>query len=353
MGSYNGGANRGYYLTANISWGEQQSGNNRTYCYVSINLTAQNNYFAGWAASGRLNVEGSDVQYYGGNYSMPGNYTTIGIGGWEGWVYHDANGYGQVDVFSDFDTAASPSYLPDYVSVSTAEAAPVNYDRSPGSPSISLSRTTTSITATLGTVSSPAGGATYYCQRSENYGGWGDQRTGQSATYSGLTKGTNQQFRSFATNSDGQSGFTYSSVVYVPTEPSAPASISATVPSALSSTISISAANNGGAGITGYYVQASPDNGVTWLSAQQMTNLSYTYTGLTPGATYKFRAYAVNEMGAGAFATTPSTFVPAGGKRWTGTVWQPTQTAKRWTGTQWVDLTVAKRWTGSAWVDLS
>jgi hypothetical protein len=84
-----------------------------------------------------------------------------------------------------------------------------------------------------------------------------------------------------------------------------------------------------------------------------MTNQSFTYTGLTPGATYRFRTYAVNEMGSGAFATSAPTFVPAGGKKWTGTEWQVTNTAKRWNGAAWVDLTTAKRWNGSAWVDLT
>lgn len=354
MGSYNGGANRGYYLTANISWGEQQAGNNRTYAYVSINLTAQQNYFAGWSASGRLNVNGSDVQYYSGNYSMPGNYTTIGIGSWEGWVNHDANGAGSIAVFSDFDTAASPSYMPDYVAVGVVtEGAPVNYDRSPGSPAISVSRTTNSVVATLSAVSSPAGAATYYCQRSENGGAWGDQKSGQSLTYSSLALGSTQQFRSFATNSDGQSGYTYSSIVSIPNLPGAPASISATTPSALSTTISVGVAPDNGASVTGYFVQASADNGVTWGAPQTMTNRSYTFTALIPGATYKFRAYATNEIGNSAYATTPSTFVPAGGKRWNGLTFIATAIARRWNGTQWLDLTIAKRWTGSQWTDLS
>lgn len=220
MGSYNGGANRGYYLTANISWGSQESGNNRTYCYVSINLTAQQNYFQGWAASGRLNVEGSDVQYYGGNYSMPGNYTTINIGNWEGWVYHDANGYGQVDVFSDFDTAASPSYMPDYVAVSAAEAAPVNYDRKPTTPTsvTAVVNADKSITVTVNGVSSPAGAATYYVAYSKNGAAYTGTQSGAGTvyTFSGLDRGATYTFSAYATNSDGIGGTAYSSATFLP-----------------------------------------------------------------------------------------------------------------------------------------
>lgn len=263
MGSYNGGANRGYYLTANISWGTQDPGNNRTYAYVSINLTAQQNYFAGWAASGRLNVNGSDVQYYGGNYSMPGNYTTINIGNWQGWVGHDANGNGGISVFSDFDTAASPSYLPDYVSVSVYEGAPVNYDRKPTTPSsvtavVNVDKT---ITVTVNGVSSPAGTPTYYVAYSQNGGG-----------YTGTQSGTSNV---------------------------------------------------------------------------------YTFSGLTPGSSYVFSAYATNSDGTGGTAYSTSTFLPSGGKRYDGTNFVSTQTAKRYDGTSFVTISTAKRFDGTTWQNLS
>jgi hypothetical protein len=263
MGSYNGGANRGYYLTANVSWGSQESANNRTYCYVSIDLHSTNQYFQGYSASGRLNVEGSDVQYYGGNYSLPGYNSAITIGSWEGYVYHDANGYGQVDVFSDFDTSSSPSYLPDYVSVSYAEAAPTNYDRKPTAP--------TSVTATVNAdktvsvaingVSSPAGAATYYVSYSQNGGGFTGTQSGSGT--------------------------------------------------------------------------------------------SYTFSGLTPGSSYVFRAYATNSDGTGASTDSSSTFIPSGGKRYNGTAYVATQTAKRFDGTSFVTIVTAKRYDGTSWVNLT
>lgn len=219
MGSYSGGANRGYYLTANISQGTNDPTNNRTYCYVSITLTAQQNYFAGWTASGSFVVNGGVVQYWGGNYSMPGNYTTITLGSWEGWIGHDANGNGTISVSSDFDTAASPSYLPDYVSVGASEGLP-NYDRKPSAPSavtatVNVDKT---ITVAVSGVSSPAGTATYYVAYSKDGGSYtGTQSgTGTSYTFSGLTPGSTYTFRAYATNSDGTGGTTYSSATFLP-----------------------------------------------------------------------------------------------------------------------------------------
>jgi hypothetical protein len=97
----------------------------------------------------------------------------------------------------------------------------------------------------------------------------------------------------------------------------------------------------------------SADDGVTWGTAQAMTSQALTLTGLTGGATYKFKIYSSNEMGASGLTTSSSVFIPSGGRRWNGSAFIPTSIAKRWTGTAWVDLTIAKRWNGSSWVDLT
>lgn len=106
----------------------------------------------------------------------------------------------------------------------------------------------------------------------------------------------------------------------------------------------------------------SSDNGATWSSVSDGTTslvsgTTYTgqkvYTGLTPGATYLFRAYATNSDGTGATTTmVTGVFLMSGGKRWNGTAWVPITTFKRWNGTAWVNITTAKRWNGSAWVNL-
>lgn len=262
MGSYAGGSNRGYYLVANISQGTQDPGNNRTYCYASIDLRCTNQYFQGYSASGSFQVNGGVVQYYGGNYSLPGYNSSINIGYWEGWIGHDANGNGTISVWSDFDTASSPSYLPDYLAVGASEGLP-NYDRKPSAPSsvtavVNVDKT---ITVTVNGVSSPAGAATYYVSYSQNGGGFTGTQSGSSNVF--------------------------------------------------------------------------------------------TFSGLTPGSNYVFRAYATNSDGTGSSVDSSSTFLPSGGKRYDGTNFVSTQTAKRYDGTTWQTITTAKRYDGTTWQNLS
>lgn len=340
-----------WYLTQSVYAIQDDPGNNRRLYRTDVYLNASGyNAYGGYSTRVGGSIAGTGFDW-GGPSDVSLNNSGQVVATFDAWVYADANGwYGTVYADSWFNGGGG--WAPGYITAS-ASTGGFDYDRRPSAPSIGVTRNVDSVTATVGAVSSPAGTPTYYVQRSENGGAWGDQRTGQSVVYSGLTKGTTQQFRTWASNSDGSSGFTYSAVATIPNVPGAPSSITATTPSALSTTISIGTAADGGAGITGYWVQSSVDNGVTWAAAKQMTNLSYTFTGLTPGATYKFRTYAVNEMGSGAYAITPSTFVPAGGRRWTGTQWIPTATFRRWDGTKWVDVTIANRWDGTRWVPLT
>ena len=329
---------------------QHDPGNNRTLvradAYIDVSGSASS-YNIGISIS----VNGNGASWSSG-YQSYGSGNHLVIAGHDTWVGHgDTGTRGNIGFSISGSSGGWGS-----ASASNELGGFPDYDRRPGNPSFaSIYRSYDDMYVGLNGVSSPASGLTYYIERSQDGGGWGDQRASQSTWYSNLPFGTTHQFRSLTANADGSNpaGWQYSGVYSIPNVPSAPSSIAATTPSALSSTISIGTSSNNGAGITAYYVQASPDNGTTWLSPQLMTNQSYTYNGLTPGATYKFRSYAVNEMGSGAYATTGSTFVPAGGKRWTGTAWQPTATAKRWNGTAWVDLTTAKRWSGSAWVDLT
>lgn len=107
--------------------------------------------------------------------------------------------------------------------------------------------------------------------------------------------------------------------------------------------------------ITSYQVERTNNDGSTWSGTVLTMDGSrqYVYSSLDGGKYYKFRTRGVNSEGAGAWTESSSTFIPAGGRRWTGTEWLPTTIAKRWDGSAWVDLTIAKRWDGSAWVDLS
>ena len=340
-----------YWLTISTGQSENAAGNNST---VSATLYLNSNNGTSWwgtSIGGHINIGGS-VSYF--SRSSGG----AASGSWSAAVHshsytfgHDANGYrGAVGISAGFGPGSNVPSL----SVSGGTYGAIDYDRRPASPSFaSVNRSVDSLTVSVNTVSSPAGTATYYVERRENGGAWGDEKTGQTVTYTGLTRGSSQQFRTRASNSDGYSSYTESNSYTIPTEPQAPAWINVTPPSALSTTVTTGVAADGGAAVTGYEAQASPDDGSTWLGAVPMTAQSVTFSALTPGATYKFRTYATNEMGTGTPVTSPSVFVPAGGKRWTGTEWLPTATAKRWNGTAWVDLTTAKRWNGTAWVDLT
>jgi hypothetical protein len=107
--------------------------------------------------------------------------------------------------------------------------------------------------------------------------------------------------------------------------------------------------------ITSYEVERTTPNEGAWSGTVNTMDGSrqFTYTGLEGGKTYRFRTRAVNSDGAGAWTESVSTFIPAGGRRWTGSVWEPTQIARRWNGSSWVDISTAKRWNGSSWVDLT
>lgn len=137
--------------------------------------------------------------------------------------------------------------------------------------------------------------------------------------------------------------------------PAAPASCTVTV-SGRDATVTSGIADAGGKpAVSSYQVERTTNDGSTWAGTQYTMDGSrqYVFTGLDGGKYYKFRTRGVNSEGAGAWTESASTFIPAGGRRWTGTEWLPTTIAKRWDGSAWVDLTIAKRWDGSAWIDLS
>lgn len=136
----------------------------------------------------------------------------------------------------------------------------------------------------------------------------------------------------------------------------APGSISAVRTGRNMAITATASADGGGAVITSYEVQyrTSTDNSTwgAWGNTQTLSGFAYTYTGLTPALYYQFRVYANNDVGSSAGTVSASQFLPAGGKRWTGSSWDSTTIARRWDGANWVDISTAKRWDGSSWVDL-
>lgn len=314
-----------YVIDASI--GSSDAANNRS--RVDYNAYV---YCAGSSASssgGSGSIDGVNSGSIG--YFSLSRYGTVGVTSGSQWVQHDKNGNLSSVSFSG---SSSMSGLGS-ASVSGSISGFSNYDRRPGIPTFSsVTRTTTSVSITLGASSQPTGSpaadaTTYYVDYSINGAAYiGVQSsTGTSFSLSGMTKGATYTFRTYARNSDSVSGvfekgYAYSTVV-VPNVPSAPSSCTAGAAAGREVTVTAGDAINNGATITGYYAQQSPDNGVTWQNAagtlngsDLMTSQSITYSGLTGGATYKFRVFAANEMGSGATTISSSVFVPSGGKRY-------------------------------------
>lgn len=147
-------------------------------------------------------------------------------------------------------------------------------------------------------------------------------------------------------------------------KPAAPTTVSIALNADKSITVTSNAVSSP-AGTATYYIssRSSSNGGSTWGSWSSYTTIpsnarTYTYSAgsLTYGLTYQFRMYASNSDGSSAATTSnsPSTvFLPAGGKRFDGSTWNPTGTAKRFDGTNWNTLTVAKRFNGTSWVDMT
>ncbi len=131
--------------------------------------------------------------------------------------------------------------------------------------------------------------------------------------------------------------------------PGKPASVTTNTPVGLKATVYSGVSP--GTEITQYYVSASKNNGVSWESEIPMgLDREYQYVGLSGGKDYLFRVRSQNSIGFSEYTILPATvFVPAGGKRWTGTEFVPTAIVKRKTDTGWETVTIAKRWTGTGW----
>lgn len=133
--------------------------------------------------------------------------------------------------------------------------------------------------------------------------------------------------------------------------PASPGAVGVTVNADKTISVAVQAVSSP-AGTPTYYVEYSQNSG-SWVGQVNSTNPSFTFTGLTPGSNYQFRAWATNSDGTGGTTYSSTVFLPSGGKRYTGTGFSPTSIARRYTGTGWQDLSIAKRSTGTGWTDLT
>ena len=160
-------------------------------------------------------------------------------------------------------------------------------------------------------------GGTSWSNREGNTGS-----TSTSYAHTGLSAGTTRHYRVSAINSVGtgtaSSTANATTDAAAPTEPGAPTGLTATASG--TSTINLDwtePADDGGASITGYKIEVSPNgSSSSWtdLVANTGTTTTYSHTGLSAGTTRHYRVSAINSAGTGAASNvdnaTTATTVP-------------------------------------------
>ncbi len=146
--------------------------------------------------------------------------------------------------------------------------------------------------------------------------------TGRTYRHTRLSAGTTRHYRVFARNSVGES--TSASAVATATTEAAPTLSAPAAPTRLRAeaegpeTISLSwnaPTNTGGADITGYQIEVSPNGTSNWgdlVANTGSTTTGYVHRGLDAGTTRHYRVYAINSQGAGAVSNVANaTTLPA------------------------------------------
>ena len=131
-----------------------------------------------------------------------------------------------------------------------------------------------------------------------------------TTTYShtGLSAGTTGHYRVSAINSVGTGAASRTANATTTTVPGYPTGLSATADG--TSTIDLdwtAPSNDGGASITGYRIEVSPNGTSSWTNRVANTNstsTTYSHTGLSAGTTRHYRVSAINSVGTGAASRT-------------------------------------------------
>jgi FtsP/CotA-like multicopper oxidase with cupredoxin domain len=130
----------------------------------------------------------------------------------------------------------------------------------------------------------------------------------------GLSNGTSYVFRVAAVNAAGTGAWSAASAPVIPDAlPLAP-TIGTPTGGVAQATVKWTAPSaNGGSGLTGYVIQYSTNNGVTWATSIANTGstaVTAVITGLTNNQAYVFRVAAINSMGTGAWSATSAVVTP-------------------------------------------
>src|SRR5207245_1072636 len=106
------------------------------------------------------------------------------------------------------------------------------------------------------------------------------------------------------------------------TAPGPPTGLSATAASSSQINLSwIAPANNGGSAITGYKIERSADNGITWSTPVSNTaSTTYSDAGLVASTAYTYRVSAINLVGTSSPSTTTSATTPGNTSAGTSTL---------------------------------
>jgi subtilisin family serine protease len=129
-----------------------------------------------------------------------------------------------------------------------------------------------------------------------------------SLTVSGLSNGSDYQFRVTAWNGVGW-GSSATAAATPAGAPGAPEDLTATVADHAIE-LNWNASSSNGSDVTFYALQVSVDHGRNWLNFGAVASTTVTVTGLANGTNYTFRVTAQNGIGWGISATTAAT--PAG-----------------------------------------
>ena len=137
--------------------------------------------------------------------------------------------------------------------------------------------------------------------------------------HTGLTAGATRHYRVSAINTnDSGTASNVDSATTGTTVPGAPTRLSATASGSTRINLSWSVpASTGGAPITGYRIEVSPNGASNWtdrVANTPTTATTYAHTGLAAGATRYYRVSAINANGAGTASNTASATTTAAGE---------------------------------------
>ena len=239
-----------------------------------------------------------------------------------------------------------PSNVAHATTEASAPAAPTNLTATASGPT----RIVLSWTAPNDNGGVPITG--YKIESSADGNDWGEnplvEDTGNDkTTYTdpGLTAGTTRHYRVSAINriGTGAPSNKASATTQAISAPDAPGNLTATASGQTRIDLSWTApSNNGGAAITGYRIEVSPNGTGNWTSLAggntNSTATTYPHTGLSPGTTRHYQVRAINSEGAGAHsnvahATTDAATVtaPEAPANLTATASGPTRIDLSWT----------------------